>query len=257
VLSFDGSEIARSPLEANLTETYVGITAVSESRVSKINLLSVEFQVSELGEKIGSRTGVAWNPNPASHFSPPESGPMRKPYFNLTLEEYNKRRAANDIVNSEASVDRLFDVIDEVNAASFEVASFSELNAFVNDKLMRYSEKWHRRTIKIVERVQQSRNVSGVAWQYTQSMLQTFNATLKDSVLKASGKIGDLSDLLREQSELGIDEGRGIGHIAEAVTRSRLIGFFVWMSGIEMVALTAFLLTANVPSVRSDLLGLV
>jgi hypothetical protein len=215
----------------------------------------IQFKVVSSAETRAKRNAFEWNRNPSSHFQPPEHLPLRKPYFNFTLAEFEASQAASGVITSDATLDRLFAIIDEVNAASFEVASFSELNTFVNEKLVTYGEKWQRRTIKIVERVQQARNVAGAAWNYTQSMLKTFNATLKDSVLKTSEKIGDLRELLTEQSESGIDEGQGIRHIASEVNDSILLKVVRWGMGIEIVAFFCFIIVALIPAVRESLTG--
>jgi hypothetical protein len=67
VLSFGRTEIARASLEANLTDNYIGITAVTDSRVSNVNLMSVKFKVSE---QIAKRASTRWQPAADSQFQP-------------------------------------------------------------------------------------------------------------------------------------------------------------------------------------------
>jgi hypothetical protein len=250
-LEYNETEVGRVPLQSNLSENFIGITAASEDRHSRIDLLMLHFHVKTM---IGARDSLVWDHKPLSYFQPAEHFLLKRPYFNKTLAEYEASQAAKGEITSETTAPRIFEVIDEVNEASFEVASFSELNFFVNDNLLMYGEKWQRRTLKIVERVRESRNVAASAWNYTNSVMETFNRTLKDSVLKTTGKIDDLRNFLAGFSADGIDEGHALGYLADDVNQSPVITYLMAIAFIELISLFAFLLMANIPCVGSHLL---
>jgi hypothetical protein len=254
VLNFDRSEIARVDLEANLTQNYIGITALTERRVSLVKLLKVEFQMTVLRETLAKRNAFAWQHKAASQYQPPEQLLLRKPSFNVTLAEYTAFKSGSP--NEEGSVDRLFAIIDEVNAASFEVASFAELNSFVNDKLVVYGQKWHRRTMKIVERVQQSRNVAEVAWKHSESMLQVFNASLKQSLRKSSAEFANAQRLFKNLEDTGIDADDSLGDMVAGVNQAPQIRIFLWLAEIELTVFVTFLIVTNIPFVKNRILGL-
>jgi hypothetical protein len=252
-ITADKQFIGEAALQGDLSDNYIGITAATEDRVSRIDLVMAQFLVQS---PLGQHSAPLWEHKPLRNFQPAERAPLRRPYFNRTLVEYEAARAANGEVSSDAPAGTLFDVIDEVNAANFEVASFSELMNFVNDHLAVYGDKWQRRTLKIVERVQHARNVSTAAWNYTNLVMRTFNATLKSSLIKTVGKIELLGETVNESVAHGngVDEGHAIQYLGESVNESPTIRVLMMLAVIELVALILFLLVTNIPSVRETLL---
>jgi hypothetical protein len=147
------------------------------------------------------------------------------------------------------------DIIEEVHTANDDVASFADLTDWVNDKLLRYAQKWQSRTVKIVERVQKTRNVTGAAWAFTGRMITDFNASLKATVLKTQEKIADINEALSYFADMGIDEGGGLRERAAEVERSWLMRLVVYIAQIEFVVVLLFFVVVNIPLVKAKLIG--
>jgi hypothetical protein len=207
--------------------------------------------------RLGRHDSPLWEHKPLRNFQPADRPPLRRPYFNRTLVEYEATRLAKGEITSDAPAETLFDVIDEVNAANFEVASFSELMNFVNDHLAMYGYKWQKRTLKIVERVQQARNVTSAAWNYTNLVMVTFNETLNYSLIKTVGKILMIEErVIEDVAWSDVDEEtHAIQHAAQSVNESSVIRWLIIVAVMELVTLIVFLVIANIPSVRETLLG--
>jgi hypothetical protein len=256
-LRLNETEVTNREVAANLKDNYIGITAACESRVSKIELLSVRFTL-DMTKKVLPTFRVEeilGEHKPSGHVHKQGTTALRGAAFNLTLAEYEKMRASRGELEGEGTAAKLFDMIDEVGAVNFEVASFSDLNDFADRKLLGYAQKWQSRTVKLVERVQQARNVAGAAWNYTQSVMEAFNSSLKHTVLKTTGKIEDLGDLLSEVGEKGIDEDRAMDRLVEGVNQSRIIQLILYAAEIEFIAVILFFLLVNIPPLKRRLLG--
>jgi hypothetical protein len=256
-LKLNDTELTNREVKADLKNNYIGITAACEGRVSKFELLSVRFFADGKRKALPSFRAeeVLAEHKPSGHVYRQNTAALRGAAFNLTLAEYEKMRASGGKLSGEGNADKLFDMIDEVGAVNFEVASFSDLNDFVNQRLLGYAQKWQSRTVKIVERVKQARNVAGAAWNYTQSVMEAFNSSLKQTVLKTTEKIGDLGDLLSEVGEKGIDEGRAMDLLVEGVNESRIIQLILYAATIELVSVFLFFILVNIPSVKRRLIG--
>jgi hypothetical protein len=256
-VSVAGEEIANEFVQAKIRDSYLGITAACESRVSRVELLGARFEIDEkrnaspkfrLEDLIGEH-------KPSGHVHQHSPSALRGAAFHLTTSEYERMKANGGKIETEADADRLFSIIDEVGAVNYEVASFSELSDFVNKKLLVHAQKWQARTLKIVERVQQSRNVAGAAWNYTQQVMEAFNSSLRTTVLKTTGKIGDLGEFLAEVAGKGIDEGDALARIADDVNKSNVIRLILYVAEIEFLAIVVFFVLVNIPSVRRRLLS--
>ena len=246
-LSFDGKEHFRDTLRCNLSKRYIGVTAANDRRTSRVDLLGVEFTLLDEvklewhGEKIQGTAN--------DQYVPPETMPLlRKPAFNITTEELKAASTGAEV--TEATLDRLFDVIEEMNGAVFEVASFSDVNTFVRNSIERFSEKWQKRTMRMVERVRDARDVAGAARNYTELMIRNFKSELQASQKKASGKIMTLAEIFNELSESGIDESGQLSGYVNQVNRSRAVTVIIWLSMAEVVAVVLFFIVVNLPFVK-------
>jgi hypothetical protein len=256
-VSVDDQEIANEFVQAKLRDNYIGITAACETRVSRIDLLGMRFQIDEARNALPSfrLEDVIGEHRPSGHVHQHTPSALRGAAFNVTTQEYGRMKASAGKIETEADANRLFTIIDEVGAVNYEVASFSELNDFVNQKLLGYAQKWQARTMKIVERVQRARDVSGAAYNYTQQVMEAFNSSFRTTVVKTTRKIEDLGDLLSEIGEKGIDEGDALERIADDVNKSNVIRLILYIAEIEFLAVVVFFVLVSIPSVRRRLLS--
>jgi hypothetical protein len=241
----NGNEVTNFAVTAQLTDNYLGITAACESRVSRIDLLSVRFLLDENVPSIPTFRAeeVLGEHKPSGHIHKRSTNGLRGAAFNSTIEEYVRMKASKGVITVDGSLDRIFEMIDEIAAVNWEVASFSDLNAFVNEKLLVYAQKWQSRTVKLVERVRNARDVAGLAWNYTQQVMEAFNSSLEHTVLKTTWTIDDLETLLSEVAEEGINEDQAIAKIAEDFNNSRLIRTLMYAAEVEIVVLLIVFLT--------------
>jgi hypothetical protein len=167
----------RKWISIDIKDNWIGITAQTNKFVSRIDLCSL---VVDLGSYAITK----------SKFTPRKADVLRVPrVFEQSDEGIFLRNAAFEKTTMymiakikggpemlfDSSVDEVFDVIDEVNTAENDVASFSELNLFITEKLMPFCQKWQIRSASIIDSVEKSKNASDVAWHYTQKMLRVFN----------------------------------------------------------------------------------
>ena len=247
VLSFDGKEMYRDKLQYNLSKRYIGITAANDRRASRFDLHGVEFELLGKSELEGHQETMKGNVNDA-YYQPEQLEILRKPSFNITTQELLAKEQEAGV--REATIDRLWEVIDELHLATYEVASFSDVNEFVRESLSRFSEKWQKRTMKLVERVRQGRDVAGAAWNYTELMVKNFRNEIQANKAKASGKILSLAEIFNEISQSGIDESGELSGYVNTVNRSKTMTVIMWISFIEFVAVLLFFIVVNLPQVK-------
>jgi hypothetical protein len=106
-----------------------------------------------------------------------------------------------NFTNAEIATGDILDVINELTFASNSVASYKELNDWVRKTLIPYTQKWHRRTAKIVDNIRDARNVMGIAWNYTHEMMWSLNSTVSANSRKAQFKLQDLGVLFESEAE--------------------------------------------------------
>jgi hypothetical protein len=239
--------VARKWTAIDLRGRWMGITAATAKFVGRIDLHEIELDVGR-----PSLTKRPINPLRLSPKIESDSTVLRSPKFNATLMELMLRYSQTGSITRESNVSDVLAVIDEINAAEFEVASFLELNEFVSDKLLRFTQKWQSRSTSIVRKVENARNISGVAWNYTQSMLRTFNESIMDSMDKTSTKIVDLAQVMLDLAEEGIDDGR-LGMVVDEVNWSNVMNVIWFVGGCELVAFMVFFLVAQMECCQEKL----
>jgi hypothetical protein len=185
---------------ADLAGAYIGVTAQSDVFTSRFDLEAVRFT---LPAQSRAREGVGFGDEPPrSHYLPDAEGALRNPVFAKTarvlLAQLNGTGA---FTQSPVGSRDVLDVIGELTRASNGVASYGELNDWVRLTLVPYTQKWHRRTAKIVDGIREARNVMGAAWNYTESIVAALNGSVLANAERAAFKLADLGG--RFQAEAG------------------------------------------------------
>ena len=244
-------------IDVPMKDNYMGVTAQSDAYTSRFDVKLLKFKLHALNEdkskkEENKRTNKLSKNDPHGHYSPKDKSLLRNPVFDITLTEindyYNTRSKDTDRLN-EAGAGRVLDVINELNSASYDVASFKELNSFVTQTLMPYSQKWQKRTLKIVEQVQETRNIVSAAWNYTHKMINDMNSTIKINSVKATFKVIDLAELLTSEADSAFENTHDLAE------QSTLVKLLVIVSVFEFVAAVSFLVAIQFSSVRSKLFG--
>jgi len=242
-------QVFSQEFSVDLSQNYIGITAQSDVYTSRIDLYSVKFTVNKISE---SQREVSFGHNaPSGYYTPADSSLFRSPTLKLTSKELEK---LNEGIESESDADTVLKIIDELNSASSYVASFKDVNGFVRNTIQPYSQKWHKRTLKIVENVRSARDVMGAAWNYTNQMMLAFNSTVKQSVLKTNIKIIDLAELIAEENEKGVDADGRLEDIRKEGQHNSAINLMMYVSVTEFVVSVIAFALFQIPSIRDRVL---
>ena len=134
----------------------------------------------------------------------------------LEYERYDKREKPTIFPTTEANAEYLLDIVNEMNNVMLDVASYSYVNDFVQNTILPYSQKWHIRTLKIIEQLREARNVYGAMWNYTDIMLNSFKNDINNTALKTKLKIDSLADLLL--SDPNVDSEAHVIHRAIVIS---------------------------------------
>ena len=237
ILSESGDKLLEIERPKKLDDNYIGISASSDLYTSRIDLLGVDFA---LGEEVAKKARKVSNQNQQpSHYNPKDTGYYRSPVLRITSEEAAMHEG--DIKKS-ATVDRVFSVIDELNELSYGTASYPDVNQFVKQKIIPYAEKWHRRTLKLVDRVKQARNIMTSAYNYTNQIMEDFNSTLQTNYLKTTNKVFDLAPAIVDDGKNGMDRYDELSTMDKAPTATKAM---IFISVIEIIILVVGILFAQ------------
>lgn len=188
-------EIYNKPVIVDIRDCYIGLTAQSDIYTARFNLYSAKFELSTEQEQrkisIGNNAG-------SGHYSPKNIQRLRNPIFQKTLL-YMNLLSLNATV--EPNCTDILDIVDEIYNVNDGVASFKFLNEFWLQTIGPYAEKWHKRTIKTVNTVKQAKEVLESATNYTQLLMNELGTTIKEAAAKASSKIDNFADIIKESEE--------------------------------------------------------
>ncbi|EAY09226.1 Legume-like lectin family protein [Trichomonas vaginalis G3] len=229
-------------LKRDISQNYIGMTAQTDYYTMRLDLLDIKFDVNL---KTAARHSATMKTSPHSaKYQPSVSRHLRNSNYNLTLKEADEFEKNQGIVNDEKNIYQLLDVIEEINKANFDVASFSELNAFIRNNILNYTQKWQKRTVKLVERVQNTRDIASSAFNYTHQMMELFRDTMSVSVSKANSKIHDMNALLNEIGARGVDENRELQEMANEVNKHSIGSYLMYAAIAEVVGILILLISA-------------
>ncbi|OHT16244.1 Legume-like lectin family protein [Tritrichomonas foetus] len=243
--------LSKRIVKIDIAKNYLGITAQSDQHTSRFDIRSISFSVDEVRE---SQNKVSME-HSTGNYHPKHTLRLRNPKFDKVLVEMGRMDANNENANKnmEASADRLLDVIMEMNSATFDTASFTEVNFFIHNTILPYVQKWHTRTIKVVNEIQNARNIYGAMWNYTHEMATNFKNNIKQSTEKTTEKIQNLSDLLLKDSEIDNDEQPKKQSVIVISLNSESFSpviVILYASILEMVVFLSFLMIFQNPRIR-------
>ena len=198
----DWKQLCKMLVKVDISKNYLGITAQSDQQTSRFDLYSLNFSIIE-----NSRKDASIEHHSTGHYSPEFTLRLRNPKFHQVLIEMGRKEESPD---SESTAIQLLDVIHEINGAVYDAASFSDVNNFVTNTLSPYTQKWHRRTLKVINDIQNAMNVYGAVWNYTNILINDFKSDLQKSAKKIASKIENLEEiLLSEKFEPAVNPNLG------------------------------------------------
>jgi hypothetical protein len=238
-------EVYREKLIVNISNNYIGITAQSGALTSRFDLFSVKLKVPEPEKE---RDVHFPEDGPKSHFHPQTSTILRSPFFVKTLELISRQsQNSGEFSHNVTDPVEILEIADELTHVSHHVTSLKELNAFMSESIIPYTQKWHRRTVKIVDRVTAARNVMGSAWNYTHEMLGALNRTFYSSAKKTRFQVTDLGDLFTAESEKLEGDADRLGRSTRSLAFLRI---FIAIALVELFLILIFFCLLQSQSIR-------
>jgi hypothetical protein len=243
--------IYEGDLIVDLSGSYVGVTAQSDMFTSRFDLTHIHLT---LPHGSHAREGVTFGEDrPKSNYLPDTENALRNPAFSKTvLALLAQLKSVGRFTDSAIETIDILDVINELTLASNTVASYKELNDWVRVTLIPYTQKWHRRTAKIVDNIRDARNVMGAAWNYTQEMMWALNSSVLANSRKAAFKLQDLGGLFESEAGKLAQEAERLGETRAASTGTQA---FVVLSLAELVFVVFFFFVMQKQACRVAIFG--
>jgi hypothetical protein len=170
---------------------YVGITAMNLRYFSKIALKYVKFSnLTEFSES--DAVFAPLNPDPHVPFENPDK--YLNPHLNLIQSE-----TPDSLADSPgANFSHLMNVIDELNSAAYEVASYRELNRYLQENLRPYTDKWQKRSIKVLfYSIFMSNSVSKLL-KRNRNIFRAFNESVESMTSRARDNVNEVGNIVKE-----------------------------------------------------------
>jgi hypothetical protein len=173
---------------------FLGITAQNLKFFTKTALRSVRFSNATT---FNEEDAVYTKLNPDPHVSFPQTGRLQSHRFELVEEEMGR---ISDAI-PESNFSQLLRVIDELNGAAYDVASFKELNRFLQYSLQPYAEKWQRRSIKVIlYTVFMSNSVSKLL-ERNKALFRKFNTSAELVTSRSRQNMEDLAKVIQDAAD--------------------------------------------------------
>lgn len=255
-------------VKVDMDELFAGITANTDAYTSRIDIKTVKFKlgkneeeqkpnVDENGYEI-RKASMSVGSKEAT-YQPETMDILRNPVFFETkkvLSEYMNvvpKMPKDQIVSGVTSASRILNVINEMFYASTDVSSFSELNEYIKGTLTKYAEKWHKRTVKMIENVKKSRDIFGLAFNYTEAIVNNFNSTVSKASIKTALKVIDLGELISQVVENDIEENDA--ETAIISSNSKIVQIMVIGAIVEFFLLVLFIVLLQNKNIQSKFFG--
>lgn len=131
-----------------------------------------------------------------------ESSTYRNPKFNKISEAKESLDKDTKIKPDKLNVLDVLEAIDELNYATTDTISYSELDHFISSKIIPYATKWHKRLIKHTDSFRSIRESIYDSMNQSKELISSFEKSLKRNLRKTNLRILELNDLLLNQDPL-------------------------------------------------------
>jgi hypothetical protein len=205
---------------------FIGVTAMNLRYFMKVALRAVRFSNTTA---FNESDAVFASLNPDPHVDFPRSGRLQSHRFSLLEQEMD---AMNESEIPESNFSHLLHVIDELNAAAYDVASFKELNRFLQQNLQPYAEKWQKRSIKVLlYTVFMSNSVSKLL-ERNRALFRQFNSSAEVITSRSKQNMEDLGQLVRDAADQSNAE---YDYFVEEMVTHRLVEWLIIGGIVEAV----------------------
>ncbi|EAX89452.1 hypothetical protein TVAG_104890 [Trichomonas vaginalis G3] len=231
--------IVDTPITVDISKCWIGITAMCDDYTSRIELFNATYNTNDI---ISNRRKQAWTfqgmpISTSSTVQPEKIEKLRNPSFLIMRNELKSYETTKgDLKAANKTIEDYLKITAEFAEVIDEVATYGQLNDFITNTLVPYTDSWHRRTFKIMDAVAKANKIMSVSLNETQSLLYSFNQTVNLSLAKARTKISSIKDILLEESEIQfIDQ---IMTVKKSV--SPIVNYLIYISAAEVIGLIAF-----------------
>lgn len=230
-------------LSVDLSNTWIGITGMSDDEKLNINFLGFKFDEDEYVEKHRENSQQQYY-GKQSLYQRKMNSNFRNSNFRIMSRELD---AFHDNKPEEKNIINVLDSIDEFTHALEEVETYSDLNSFIRRTLIPYVQGWQKRTFKIVENSQRTKELISQSFNQTQGLLYIFNNSIHESINKTDRKINFLTEVINENySELN--------NIFKPLSKeSNFLIYAIYISILEVILILCFYLTVKIPYLRETL----
>lgn len=190
-VSVDNSNLGKLRLKMerkislSISNFYFGITSQSEKSPTKFDLYSVQFRANR-GVTGNRKDMIMKVVDKNGHFQPVLEKGFRNEKLNKLIEPFSGNPTCDDVLGA----------IEEVNEVNSKVATFKDVNNFVINDIVPYSQKWEKRTVRAVQNTKELRNVVETANKITKKIIESFNETLISEFSRTKRKINNLEKLI-------------------------------------------------------------
>ena len=119
--------------------------------------------------------------------------------------------------------------------------------------MMGYTQKWHKRTMRIIDQVRHARNVMGAAWNYTNNVVEALSEATKRNSARTVLRVVDMAELFTEETgKMDQDTEQAIASRGTPV----MTMVFVGMAAVELVFVIIFVILLQSADFREKYLGI-
>ena len=210
---------------------YVGVTAMNLKYYMCVSLTAVRFSRNTTFEE--SKGYVEMSRNPHIQFG---GNTENSRWKSVRFDKLNEEAKRIGTPKSESNFSHLIEVMDEVNAAICDLASFREVNYFIRSSLQPHAQRWQKRAIKVVLYtyfIQES--VRGVLSENHKLFFQ-FNQTVEGVTLQSQKNVNEISQIISDVSKQEDEEySLFVDQVADEVVSRTL--FYGSVAEVVLVAI--------------------
>lgn len=198
--------IINNSLNVDLSKAWLGLTTMSGERSTQLDLLSAKFKVFHpiFNRQPNKNANFQYLHKQDPHVNKVLSSVLRNPSFSLMKQEITNLTATKGVVDPKNSISNLIDVLvacDEINEVVSQTATYAQLNDFIRNTMIPYTQGWQKRTFKIIDGVEKAKLMLTEAFNQTKAMIYIFNNSIVEMTTKTDKKIVKLSDLLTNETQ--------------------------------------------------------
>lgn len=198
-VSLSNSVVINTSLSTDLSKAWLGVTAMCDDYTSRIDILHAKFAVLEYMQMRHADSMRQQHADKRSSHTEPIARPvLRNPSFGIMKREILEYRESGGKLHGNRTVQHVMNTCTEFAEVLEDVATYTQLNNFVVKTLVPYARGWQKRTFKIIESVDNAKRILSDALNQTSALINVFNTTIRETVIRADRKIARLENLLEE-----------------------------------------------------------